>query len=78
MNGGVIIPDKETAKALNDLARHKAIVRLLADIRIDLEICELEGWDKTEYISRLKALLNSIGSERGCNDGTAEKTEKAV
>ena len=64
MNGGMIIPDKETAKALNDLARHKAIVRLLADIRIDLEICELEGWDKTEYISRLKALLNSIGSER--------------
>jgi len=42
LNGGVIIPDKETAKALNDLARHKAIVRLLADIRIDLEICELE------------------------------------
>jgi hypothetical protein len=34
----VIIPDKETAKALNDLARHKAIVRLLADILIDLEI----------------------------------------
>ena len=64
MNGGMIIPDKETAKALNDLARHKAIVRLLADIRIDLEICELEGWDKTDYINRLKALLNSIGSER--------------
>ena len=68
MNGGVIIPDKETAKALNDLARHKAIVRLLEDIRIDLEICELEGWDKTEYISRLKALLNSIGSEEDGDD----------
>ena len=64
----MIIPDKETAKALNDLARHKAIVRLLADIRIDLEICELEGWDKTEYISRLKALLNSIGSEEDGDD----------
>ena len=33
MNGGVIIPDKETAKVLNDLARHKAIVRILNDIR---------------------------------------------
>ena len=64
MNGGVIIPDKETAKALNDLARHKAIVRLLTDIRIDLEICELEGWDKTEYINKLKELLDSIGLER--------------
>lgn len=64
MNGGVIIPDKETAKALNDLARHKAIVRLLADILIDLEICELEGWDKQEYINKLKELLDSIGLER--------------
>lgn len=60
MNGGVIIPDKETAKALNDLARHKAIVRLLADILIDLEICELEGWDKTEYINKLKELLDGM------------------
>lgn len=64
MNGGVIIPNKDTARALNDLARHKAIVRLLADIRIDLEICELEGWDKTEYINKLKELLDSIVSER--------------
>jgi len=61
LNGGVIIPDKETAKALNDLSRHKVIVRLLADIRIDLEICEIEGWDKTEYIKQLKKLLDSIG-----------------
>ena len=76
MNGGVIIPDKETAKALNDLARHKAIVRLLADIRIDLEICELEGWDKTEYINRLKALLNSIGSERGVTMGQLRRLKR--
>ena len=64
MNGGVIIPNEDTARALNDLARHEAIVRLLADIRIDLEICELEGWDKTEYINKLKELLDSIVSER--------------
>ena len=50
MSGGVIIPDKETAKALNNLARHQAIIRLLADIRMDMEICEIEGWDKTEFI----------------------------
>ena len=61
MNGGVIIPDKETAKALNDLARHTAIARILNDIRIDMEICEIEGWDKTEYIKQLKKLLDSIG-----------------
>lgn len=63
MNGDVIIPDQQTAKAVNDLARHKAIVRLLADVRVDLEICELEGWDKMEYINMLKELINSIGQE---------------
>lgn len=61
MSGGLIIPDKETAKRLNDLARHQQIVKLLADIRMDIEICEIEGWDKTEYISILKSLLDSIG-----------------
>ena len=63
MNGGVIIPDKETAKVLNNLARHRAILRLMSDIRLDLEICEIEGWDKMEYINQLKQLLDSIGSE---------------
>lgn len=61
LSGGLIIPDKETAKALNDLARHTAIVRILSDIRMDLEICEIEGWDKMEYINKLKQLLNSTG-----------------
>ena len=61
MNGGVIIPNKDTARALNDLARHEAIVRILNDIRMDMEICEIEGWDKTEYIKQLKKLLDSIG-----------------
>lgn len=60
MNGGLIIPDKSTAKALNDLARHKTILRLLGDIRMDMEICEIEGWDKMEYINQLKELLDSF------------------
>ena len=60
MNGGVIIPNEDTARALNDLARHEAIVRILNDIRMDMEICEVEGWDKTEYIKQLKKLLDSI------------------
>ena len=63
MNGGVIIPDRETAKALNDLARHKAILRLLNDVRIDMEICEIEGWDKREYLNWLKELIDSIGRQ---------------
>lgn len=57
MNGSVLIPDKATAKALNDLARHQAIVRLLGDIRMDMEICEMEGWDKTEFLRMIRDAL---------------------
>ena len=57
-----VIPDKETARALNDLSRHKAILRLLSDIRIDMEICEIEGWDKTEYI---RLIQDAVGFELG-------------
>ena len=63
MNGGVTIPDEDTARALNDLARHKALVRILNDIRMDMEICEIEGWDKNEYLNLIRQLLNSIGGQ---------------
>ena len=63
MNGGVTIPDEDTARSLNDLARHKAIVRILNDIRMDMEICEIEGWDKNEYLNLIRQLLNSIGGQ---------------
>lgn len=66
MSGGAIIPDRETAKALNDLARHTAIVRILNDIRMDMEICEIEGWSKSEYLNLIRQLLDSIGRQ---NDG---------
>ena len=51
LNGGVTIPDEDTARALNDLARHKAIVRILNDIRMDMEICEIEGWGLMRLIA---------------------------
>lgn len=53
-----------TAKALNELARQGMILRLLNDIRIDLAICEIEGWDKTEYIRTLQDELNRFEVKR--------------
>lgn len=44
--------------ALNQLAREQMKLKLLNDIRVDLEICEIEGWDKTEYIRELKELID--------------------
>ena len=62
---GVIVPDGQTAKALNDLARHQSILRILQDIRMDMEICEIEGWDKTEYIRMIQdAVKFELGGHR--------------
>lgn len=47
-------------KTVNDLARLKFKEQLLKEIMFDLMVCEVEGWDKKEYISELKKLLNGI------------------
>jgi hypothetical protein len=49
-----------TARTLNDLARHKMILRLYQDILIDLTICDIEGWDKKEYIRQLQELITNF------------------
>lgn len=56
----VQIIDENYCKTVNELARKKFEMRLLADIRIDLMVCEIEGWDKSEYIKELKELIGSI------------------
>lgn len=53
----------ESVKRYNDLARESMICRLLQDIRVDLAICDIEGWNKLEYINRLKAEINSLGAK---------------
>ena len=62
---GVILETKDCAKALNDLARHQLRVKLEADILMDMQICELEGWDRMEFINQLRDLLNSFGTTGG-------------
>ena len=48
------------AKSVNELARKKFEQRLLNDIMVDLQICEIEKWDKREYILELQNLLNAF------------------
>ena len=48
------------AKTVNTLARKKFQEQLLKEIHFDLMVCEIEGWDKKEYIKELQKLLNSI------------------
>jgi hypothetical protein len=33
---------------------------MLADINMDLMICEIENWDKKEYIKQLQNLINNF------------------
>jgi hypothetical protein len=56
----VQIIDENYCKTVNELARKKFEMRLLADISVDLMVCEIEGWDKMEYIEELKALINGL------------------
>ena len=53
--------EKRACKLLNDAARHQMIERIYRDILFDMQVCEIEGWDKTEYIRLLRDKLNSIG-----------------
>ena len=49
-----------TRRAFNRLAREKIKLRLLADIRMDLMVCEMEGWGKLEYLDELLALVQEL------------------
>ena len=55
-----VIIDTNCAQSLNRLAREQMKLRLMADIRADLMVCEIEGWDKLEYLRELKELINSF------------------
>lgn len=53
--------DAGYVRTVNELARQRFKLRLLADIRCDLMICEIEGWAKMDYIRELRKLLNEMG-----------------
>jgi hypothetical protein len=52
----------EVSIALNRLAREQMKHRILADIAVDLAVCEIEGLDRQEYVRELRTLLSDIGS----------------
>lgn len=47
-------------KTVNDLARLKFKEHILKEIMFDLMVCEIENWDKKEYINEIKTMLNQI------------------
>ena len=58
--GSAVIIDTNYAPSLNRLAREKMKLKLMQDIRTDLMVCEIEGWDKMEYLNELKELIDGF------------------
>lgn len=55
------------SKAVQDLARHQMIEKLLQDILVDLVVCKLEGWDPFEYIRLLREAIPVPPDEKAKN-----------
>ena len=70
--------DAGQARTVNNLARQKFKHRLLADIMVDLQICEIEGWSKLEYIHELRALINGLGRNDVTPNVGAERPQTAA
>ena len=51
------------AFAMQTLARHQAINRLLAEVLFDMTVCRCEGWDPYEFIEIIWRVLESIKKE---------------
>lgn len=58
----------ETAMALNRLAREQMKCRLLQDIRMDLAVCEIEGWNQAEYIDELMTEVKGLAEVKRAFD----------
>lgn len=53
----MILTGEGAPHALNQLAREQMKLKLLADIRVDLVVCELEGWNPRDYLRDLHEVI---------------------
>lgn len=52
--------DRETRRAMQRVAREEMKHRIYADILADMVVCEIEGWDRLEYIKELQDMFNNL------------------
>jgi len=53
--------DNDCAIALNRLAREQMKARILADIRTDIAVCEIENINPREFIEELLEMISNLG-----------------
>ena len=58
---GVKLIGAEAPRKLQELARHQFITRMYKEILFDMQVCEIEGWDRMEFINQIKEALNFTG-----------------
>jgi hypothetical protein len=59
------VPDtSETRYKLQQEARLAMICKLEQDIIFDMQVCDIEGWDKMEYIRQIRKVVNSYGERK--------------
>ena len=67
MTSVILDGNPETPRRLQELARHRFIAKMLAEVVIDMMVCRLAGWEEYEFISILHAemdgLMNKIKKE---------------
>lgn len=59
-----VLEGEGAPRKLQELARHRMITFLYADILADMQVCEIEGWDKLEYVTMLQDLINGFGAKK--------------
>lgn len=53
----------EASFLLNKKARELQKLKLIEDIRIDIEVCKLEGWNYKDYLLELKEIIDGFLKE---------------
>ena len=46
--------------AINHLAREQMKLKLMQDIRFDIEVCRIEGWEYKQYLQELKGIIDGF------------------
>ena len=64
--------DRDYLKTVNDLARAKFKKKMLSDILCDMQICEIEGWCKLDYLNEIRELINNL-----CGDVVVSELKKS-
>ena len=56
---------KDAPRMLNKLAREEMKELVMRDILCDMAVCEIEGWNKLEYLDDLIATITRLRTGEG-------------